>query len=375
MKQAIARVACILVLATLAFASQGQAQEDSLPRFRFSGDFRLRYENNSNDPLSPNGVRNREVFRVRAGATVTINEYLTAGARLVTGDSDDPKTTDVTLSNFLDDLEVSLDQAYIQFAHRGLVLSGGKFPNPFLRAIEVIWDGDVNPQGLAGSYTVPGSGTFTPKATGLFFVVDEQSGGRDSYMGGGQVSVAINASDNLGVTLAGGYYDYTIRSLANAGPGDIRSNNLAPGDTLYLSDFDMLDATAIVTSGAFGERYPIRLFGNYVKNLGYVKSANAEVDEDQGLAVGVYVGKASGKGDRRLHYSYSEAQTDAVLAAFSHDNLTLATNYMLHTLAVDFVPLRNTVLNATWYVYRRKDIATTPNDYISRLRINLLVLF
>ena len=94
-----------------------------------------------------------------------------------------------------------------------------------------------------------------------------------------------------------------------------------------------------------------------------------------GLAAGIYVGKASTKGDRRLHYSYSEAQTDAVLGAFSHDNLRLGTNYVLHTLAVDFVPLRSTVLNATWYIYRRKDPKATPNDYISRLRLNLLVLF
>ena len=371
MNQPVRRMVCVLALAMTAFTVRAQAQEDSFPQFHFSGDFRLRYENNSADtyPLSPRGIRNREVFRVRAGALVTINNYLTAGARLVTGNSDDPKTTDVTLGNFLNDLEVSLDQAYLQLTYQGLVLSGGKFPNPFLRAIEVIWDGDVNPQGLAGSYTVPGSSVFTPKVTGMYFIVDEQSNGPDSYMGGGQASLAVNATDNLGFTLAGGYYDYTIRSLAHAGPGDIRDNYLAPGDTLYLSDFNLLDVTAIGTSSAFGERYPIRLFGNYVKNLG------AEVDEDQGLAAGIYVGKASTKGDRRLHYSYSEAQTDAVLGAFSHDNLRLGTNYVLHTLAVDFVPLRSTVLNATWYIYRRKDPKATPNDYISRLRLNLLVLF
>lgn len=371
MKRPIGRMMCVLALAMTAFAARAHAQEDSFPRFHFSGDFRLRYENNSADtyPLSRHGVRNREVFRVRAGALVTINEYLTAGARLVTGDSDDPKTTDVTLGNFLNDFEVSLDQAYLQFAYQGLVLSGGKFPNPFLRAIEVIWDGDVNPQGLTGSYTVPGSSKFTPKVTGMYFIVDEQSSGPDSYMGGGQASLAVNASDNFGFTLAGGYYDYTIRSLANAGPGDIRDNYLTEDSTAYLSDFDLLDVTGIVTSGAFGERYPIRVFGNYVKNLG------AAVDEDQGLAAGIYVGKTSSKGDGRLHYSYSEAQTDAVLGAFSHDNLTLGTNYVLHTLAVDFVPLRSTVLNATWYIYRRKDPVATPNDFISRLRLNLMVLF
>ncbi len=359
----------MLLLATMALASRAHGQDDTLPRFGFYGDGRLRYENTSKDPLTSNMVRNRGVFRVRVGATVTFNEYISAGARITTGDGEDPNSTDVTLGNFLDDFDVSLDKAFLQFAHRDVVLTGGKFANPFLRATEVIWDGDVNPQGLAGSYTVSGAGSFTPKLSGMYFIVDHQAAGPDSYMGGGQVELSFPAGEDLSFSLAGGYYDYTIRSLAHAGPGDIRSNYLAPGDTLYLSDFDLLDATAIVTSNGFGERYPVRLFGNYVKNLG------AEVEEDQGLAAGIFVGKVATAGDRRVHYSYSEAETDAVLAAFSHDNTTLATNYVLHTVAVDYVPLRNTALNLTWYVYRRKLTEAEPNDYISRLRLNLWVFF
>lgn len=370
MNRATRRIATVFVLLATAFASRAHGQADTLPRFQFSGDFRLRYENTSRDVVSASDIRNREVFRIRAGAVVTLNEYVTAGARLTTGSSDDPNSTDVTLGSFVDDLEVSLDRAYLQFAYRSLVLTGGKIPNPFLRATEVIWDGDVNPNGLAGSYTVPDAGTITPTFTGIYAVVDEQSSGADSYMLGGQAALSFKAAADLNLTVAGAYYDYQIESLSSADDGDTRTNNLTQGGTAYLSDFDLLDVTAIATSGTLGERNPLRVVGNYVKNLG------AEVDEDQGLALGVYVGRAGARGDRRFHYGYSEAQTDAVLAAFSHDNTTLATNYELHTFAVDYVALENTVLNATWYVYRRKDIAAdSPNDFISRLRLNLLLTF
>jgi hypothetical protein len=370
MKRAAARIASVIIFVATACASQAHGQADTLPRFRYSGDFRLRYENTSRDVVSSSDIRNREVFRIRAGTIVTINEFLTAGARLTTGSSDDPNSTDVTLGSFVNDLEVSLDRAYLQFGYRNLVLTGGKFPNPFLRASEVIWDGDVNPQGLAGSYTVPGAGAITPKLTGMYGVVDEQSSGPDSYMWGGQVGLSFKAAADLNVTVAGAYYDYVIESLSSADAGDTRSNNLTADESAYVSDFDLLDATAIVSSGGIGERYPIRVVGNYVKNLG------AEVEQDQGLALGIYVGRTGTKGDRRVHYGYSQAESDAVLASFSHDNTTLATNYELHTLAVDYVPLRNTVLNATWYLYRRKDIpASRPNDFISRLRLNLLLTF
>jgi hypothetical protein len=79
------------------------------------------------------------------------------------------------------------------------------------------------------------------------------------------------------------------------------------------------------------------------------------------------------RNDTRYQYGYARAETDAVLAAFSHDNTTFATNYRQHTVAVDFVATTNLHLNATWYLYRRD---TGPdNDFISRIRLNAMVIF
>ncbi|MBK6718380.1 MAG: hypothetical protein IPG62_00525 [Sphingomonadales bacterium] len=41
--------------------------------------------------------------------------------------------------------------------------------------------------------------------------------------------------------------------------------------------------------------------------------------------------------DWRFGCGYAETGVDAVLAAFSHDNTDLATNYRQHTLLVDYV--------------------------------------
>lgn len=350
-----------------------QAQDAKQSDFKFSGDFRLRYENTSNQilgtPLPDNeDARNRQVIRLRAAATKQINDMIKVGARLATGSSDDPNSTDVTLGGFVNDLEVSLDRLYVEYKNKGLFLTGGKFPNPFRRT-DLVWDGDVNPQGVAASYTLQNTGQITPRFTGAYTIVDEQTLLKDSYMWGGQAALTINTESDAKVSLTAGYYDYTIAGLNAAGSGDIRTNILAPGGTTYLSDFDLLDIIARVDLPGFNERYPIRIVGDYVKNLG------AEVDQDKGFALDVFIGKTSKRKDARLRYGYAQLETDAVLTAFSHDNTTIASNYKQHTVTIDYVALDNTILNLTWYLYKRKElpIGDTDNEFVSRLRLNALV--
>ena len=361
-------------LALFAASSAGRVQAQTDP-LNFSGDFRLRLERTTKQEPNVNrpGVRDprtREVVRFRFGMNKKINGLFNFGARLATGSPDDPNTTDITLGDFVNDLTISLDRVYMELAYKNLFLTGGKFANPFLTT-ELVWDGDVNPQGVGASYTIPGLGKITPKITGVHYVVDEQTVNPDSYMLGGQVQLAIRPSPNLSLTIAGAYYDYKIRSLANAKTDDIASNNLNANGSAYLSDFDLLDVIAMVEYRGLGARYPIRFVGDFVKNRGAV------VDDDAGLGLDFYVGQASKKKDVRFQYGYAKLETDGALAAFTHDNTTIATNYQQHTLAVEYVVVENTTLNLTWYLYRRNKVVPVgaENDFFSRLRLNALVKF
>lgn len=340
----------------------------------FSGDFRLRYENTNNQQSGPiRDSRSREVVRFRGSLGKQINDMLTFGARIATGSADDPNTADVTLGNFVNDLDVSLDKLFLELRHERLFVTGGKFGNPFLKT-DLVWDGDVNPQGLAASYSFSGNGQASTKLTGLYSIVDEHSNTStpDSYMWGAQFSLSTKPSPDFGITLAGAYYDYDITSLSNADAGDTRSNYLAANGTEYVSDFNLVNAIAIAELKGFNPNFPIRIVADYVKNTG------AEVDEDQGFSVDFFVGKASAKKDVRFRYGYSETETDAVLAAFSNDNTTIATNYVQHTITAEYVALDNTTLDLTFYLHRNK-LATNPSidtgEYVARLRLNAVVKF
>lgn len=334
------------------------------PRLAVSGDVRVRYESN----FGIEGVRDRDrgVLRARLRAAYALNDWLTVGGQLATGDPDDPNSTDVTLSSFDDDLQVSLDQAYIRIAPGSFQAYFGKLPQPFVRT-ELVWDGDVSPQGVSIGYAAT-LGSAKLKATGLYFLVDEAVAGPDSRMIGGQIAVETQPAP-LQAELAVAYYDYSLRSIGGGDAGDFRSNLFADGR--YLSDFNLLDVIGAVTWRGLGELWPVRLVGDYVHNFGAVTDANT------GFGIDLLIGRASKPGDWRFVYGYAEADRDAVLAAFSHDNTNLATNYLQHTFAVDFVPRPNLMLTTTYYRYRQKELppGIGSADWQNRLRLNLLVGF
>jgi len=384
-KDAVAKWRCpslCVRLATLAlfvaaswFASPARAQTTEpspAPSWNVSGDFRLRWERTSEQEPTAQPLildpRNRWVVRFRSGVTRQFGKLTNFGVRVATGSRGDPNSTDITLGDFADRLEISVDRAFLELKHEGAFLTGGKFANPFTTT-ELVWDGDVNPQGVAGSLAPSGKHQVTPKLLGIFYVVDEDTINPDSFMVGGQGQVTIKTSASWSAVLAGGYYDYSIKSLRHADSGDTRSNRLAPGGAAYLSDFDLLDAMVTFDHRGFGARYPVKFVADFVKNLG-------ADNKDDGFGLDLFVGRASAQGDMRFRYGYSQADTDAVLAAFSHDNTTLATNYKQHSLTFDYQARKDVQLNATWYVYRKLDaLSADPNPWIKRLRLNAMVIF
>ncbi len=334
------------------------------PRLVVSGDLRLRTQGDYAE-----GARDRESgqLRARLGATFALNDTISLGTRLVTGDPDDPNSSDVQLSNFDDDLQVSLDLAYAQLHFGDLKLYGGKVPQPFART-DLVWDGDVNPQGASATYRHAFADGSAFRTNGLLFIVDERVAGPDSTMVGAQIGYDTATYGHWKLDTSAAYYDYRLGSVAGGDSGDFRSNLLDP-DGNYLSDFDLADLIVGATWTGAGPRWPLRILGDYVHNFG------ARTDEDTGFGVDLTLGRASQIHDWRVTYGYSVAETDSVLAAFSHDNIALGTNYRLHALSFDLVPSPKTLLSAIWYHYQPYHVDTGNDSWIDRLRVMFMMNF
>lgn len=338
-------------------------------RLKISGDLRVRSQfENSN----ANGRdRTSGQVRGRLATAFSVNEHVSIGARLVTGNSDDPRSTDVQLSNWDDDLEVSLDQAYLKLAFDTLDVHAGKIPQPFTRT-ELVWDGDVNPQGLSANWKQSLTGGGTLRANGLFFVIDEQATAADSTMVGGQLGYDTAALGNWRFDVSAAHYRYNIGSTIGATATDWRTNLLRP-DGSYLSDFHLNDMIVGASYAGWGERWPLRVVGDYVKN------SAARTDADTGYSVDMLLGRVQQPGDWRFSYGHAMAEVDSVLTAFSHDNIGFGSNYRMHAFGIDYVPWSKTTLSAVWYRYRplsaQYSTAADPSDWLNRFRVALMVSF
>jgi Putative porin len=133
------------------------------------GDIRLRYQYNGgqttdNSPLGAhaNGIaghddwqeRGRERYRLRLGLRGTLADDWFFGIRFETNASS--RSTNVTFGDeasggpFAKNSDtVNVGQAYLGYkGFKDITLTGGKMPNPLVNTL-MVWDPDINPEGLA----------------------------------------------------------------------------------------------------------------------------------------------------------------------------------------------------------------------------------
>ena len=338
-------------------------------RLDFTGDMLFRFEGNYSD--GPSVDRERGVMRARIGATYKVDDRLTVGGLLETGDPDDPNSGYLTFDEFADDFEISLSRAYASYDFGAATVFGGKFPKPF-KSTDLIWDGDVNPAGVGLQSGWDLSDNSRLETSGIFFVIDEDSGGADSHMLGGQVAFSIAPSDAFGLMFAAGYYDYELGSVNGAGSGDFL-NNLRAVNGDYLSDYDLIDLLLTAKWSGISERWPISLSLDYVQNRG------AAVAADEAIGLDLAFGRSSQPHDWSLSYGYGETGVDAVLGAFSHDNYAISTNYMSHEFGLAYVLSENLKMTGALYHYKPLDslyLGTgMTNDWLNRLRLNIALSY
>lgn len=324
-----------------------------LDRFSLFGDFRLRYENDSDRDSQP--ARDRERLRFRLGAEYKIHEDITVGGRLRTGNPDDPKSPHQTLGDdVLDSFEAELDRLYVTYRPtllKGLWVTAGKFGHPFKTPAvyeELLWDADVNPEGFAAGYKFENLGFLKDildsiELMGGMYVLDERNLENDVYLPVGQL-VLNKALGDFSLTGALGYYSYQLRDKAGATIADNSGNALLtvrgrPVD--YISDFQIFDTFLNATYAGF--RWPITLMGQYFQNT-EADNLDGNEDEDYGFAVGFQLGQTRKQGDWRIFYQYSRIEQESLFSPFSQDDFLLATNFIGNVFGIGYQLLPNTEL-------------------------------
>ena len=311
--------------------------------------------------------RSRIGGRVRLGLRSDLGAGLSFGLRLVSGNIDDPITTNRTAGDYSRRWDIGVDQAFLrwQFGDEssGIRLAhgvtAGRFSNPFGPADELVWDRDLALEGVVYDVSLPifrwsdlysGRGLYA--TLGYFPVKEIDFSTDDAWLAGGKLGTEIPLGGNGRFGLSGAYYLYENISGVRNAPDSTLTDFTAPrfvqrGNTLFdirndldpttelfalAADYELLNASAY-----FAYDFPagrrLSLTADYVRNIGYEEEdvfarTGLEIDErTEGYSLFMRLGApslatagATGDifaGDWSINAGYRYLQRDAVIDAFT----------------------------------------------------------
>lgn len=292
------------------------ASRPALPKWlddlKFSGDLRLRYQGECFSGRDAKN-RNRARFRLRFGVKKTwLDDQMEVGFRLASGSSDDPTSTNQTFDDHFSEKHVWIDRAYAKYEPnwlKGFTIVGGKMANPLVHT-DLVWDSDVNPEGVWAQYKYKVD-NFEPFASAGYFILDESGSGYDTILMSYQAGFDWKLAKDVTWTFAGTYYDTdhfdTSYRAANG--------NNAVGGVLAAGQFRMINLTNKVGFTAFN--LPMSAYFDLVHNCGDEDSTPGYTGQDNGYAVGLKVGKNKRKGDWSFGYKYAYIEANATPGAWN----------------------------------------------------------
>lgn len=284
-----------------------------LDDLKLYGDLRLRYQGECFSGRSKKS-RNRARFRLRVGLKKTwMDDQMELGFRLASGSSDDPTSTNQTFDGHFSEKPVWIDRAYAKYKPnwlKGLTVIGGKMGNPLVHT-DLVWDSDVNPEGVWAQYKRKLS-TVEPFANAGYFILDESSGGHDTILMSYQAGFHWKFAKDTKWTFAATYYDFdhfdTSYRAANG-------NNVNANGDLAAGQFQMINLTNKVDFKAF--ELPMKVYFDFIHNCGDKDPTPGYVGQDNGYAVGLKVGKNNKKGDWSAGYKYAYIEANATPGALN----------------------------------------------------------
>jgi len=344
---------------------------------KYGGDFRLRMENfNFFDKIGDRGSntsdRNRFRYRLRWGFEKDYGDDWKVGFRLASGDTSNQTSTNETMGDDFTFDSIVIDRAYAKYTPNGLkdlgpiqevTIGAGKFENPFLKyATPIVWDGDVTPEGAYEQVQFKIYGDENNKVNlmaslGQFLISESSSQNSDTEMfgfQGGLVWSTYNFGTEMPVdfSLGASYYLYDAYDARSTYSTYLRTNTRA------LEDPKVVDLLPSVTF-YLGDRVPVNLWYNYVKNYGDLNangltSHEAHFDDDA-FGLGLKVGKLKNPGDWEAFYGYYQIGANAVPAAFSDSDFGGPssegfTNRKGHKFGLGYQLTKSVQVNWTGYV-------------------------
>ncbi|MCK5188494.1 MAG: putative porin [Methylococcales bacterium] len=289
---------------------------DWASRIKVSGDMRFRHENIDTDTSGKGVEASHQLIRARIKVAAKINDEVDVGFRLVTGGS---KTSgNQALEGSFSGKDVYFDRAYINWRPdfaKGTTAIFGKFKQPWYNVSPdgLIWDPDVNPEGVAVKYETK-VGPVNLAASGGYFIIEDGDTlyGKDDNNGFSQdlnmyhagMSVSMQITDAIKGSVGSNAYIYN-KEEKNATLDSSVDGGLEAGETLEGESMEIYEVAGKldIDTGLL----PVFVYGQYATN------ASAKSGEDTAWLAG-FGGKY---GPFKMYYNYRDTQKYAVADTFN----------------------------------------------------------
>jgi len=311
--------------------------------------------------------RNRQRVRARLNVGADVNENVKAVIGAISG-GDDPASGNQTLDTAFSSKGLQLNLAYVEWAVTDDIdLIGGKMKQPWVVVSDLVWDGDVNPEGFVGKVAL-GEDVSVSASVGFFYIDEISDTTEDVTLTTGQV--ALHAGP---LTFGGSIFDYeNVAGSPAVFDDDLFGNTgvtLGTGDDaveVFAEDFQIVEGFAQAKCKA-GD-LPVKIYGQVAVN------ADDASGEDTAYLVGVKVGKAKEPGQVEVEYNYRDVEANAVFGTLSDsDFIGGGTNGEGSKIKGKVAIARNWIAGATLFL-TQIDPNGADTDY-RRVQLDLVARF
>jgi len=327
---------------------------------KLKGDFRLRYQSSER---RGGADRHRGRYRLRLGLVTKVNDKIKLYFGLATG-SNDPRSTNQSMTNSFDTPDFRLDYAYVSYKPYGWVeILGGKIKNPIWSTSGLLWDSDIRPEGAAALFNWACDSTELFLVAGAWILDERSSEENDPMMFVLQSGMKFGLGENAYFKNAFTFYEFNdvkgssldYNTGSNAfnwiDAGDL--NGEVDSDERHLKhDFDGLAYSAELGLDTSIDAVPFcALYGDAVKNTNVT-------DEDMGYLIGFKFGnnKVSKPHQWQAKISYRRLEQNAWLDIFPNaDVYSGRTNVKGYHFALKYGLMKNVSGALNYYHTKRID--------------------
>jgi polyhydroxyalkanoate synthesis regulator phasin len=326
-KAAVKEVAQEAAEETATKVAKKEARTVDLPSWvknaKFKGDIRIRYQDQD---LTKDNRPDRDRYRqrVRLGFETKVNEEWEAGIGMASGGAD-PRSTNDTWDDAFSTGDWRLDYAYAKYRPTPLpwlTAIGGQFKNPIWGTKDLLWDGDICPQGFAAMLNYKPTENLELFATPAYLIVDDVS-----TLEADPKAYLLQAGLKYDMKpfyfkVAGTYYDW--QQLDDQAPGATAPNSFSGTNSTNAAGNLAFDYDAFALDAEIGAKLPwsavpyAAVFGQYVKSDASDTASDGTPsatghDDDTGWLVGFKFGhkKVSSRWQWQATYNYRHLETDA----------------------------------------------------------------